>query len=226
MSEPTLVTPQGDTTTHESATSSSSSTNDTSSTSSDDGYPKDTPVAEMSVAQQAAYWKAMSRKHESRAKQLGTPDEIKKLRDDAAELDKLRHASMGEQEKAVAEARKAASDETARSYALRLVAAEFRAATAGRLEREELAHTLEPLDLSKFLNDSGEVDVDKVSAYAQRIAPTEAIGGTTTSRQRFPDLGQGRRAPTAAPSVASGRAAYAARKGQTSQRANITAANQ
>lgn len=172
-------------------------------------FPANTPVAEMTHAQQAAYWKASSRKHEQRSKTLGTPEEIKKLRDDAAELEKLRLASMGEQERAVTAAKAEATTATAHTYALRLVAAEFRAATAGRLTPEELSVVLEPMDLAKFLDAAGDVDTAKVTTYADKVAP-KAVAG-----KKFPDLGQGARETTATPSVATGRAAYAASKGTT-----------
>lgn len=182
------------------------STEQTSADTAEPAFPANTPVAEMNPVQQAAYWKAQSRKHEQRAKSVPAPDELKKLRDDAAELEKVRQASMGEQERAVATAKAEAAASTAREYALRLVAAEFRAATAGRMSRDDLAATLEPLDLSKFVSENGDVDVERVTTYADRLAPKNG--------QRFPDLGQGSRSDTAKPSVATGRAAYEARKGQ------------
>lgn len=180
------------------------------------GYPADTPVAEMTAPQQAAYWKAQSRKHESRVKALGTPDEIKAWRAASSELEKLRKASMGEQERAVAEAREQAAAEAGKAWAARLVAAEFRAATAGRVDAAELADVLDTLDLSKFLADDGGVNVEKVTQLASRI--TGNAGGGEAEQgaaSGFPYIGQGRRPNTRTGGLAAGAAAFEARKGRT-----------
>lgn len=170
----------------------------------DDSYPDETPWQEMTVAEQAAYWRKQAKKHESRAKaRQGTdPGEVRKMRD---ELEKLRQASMSEQEKAVAEARTTAESETAQKWAQRVVKAELRAATAGRMKPDELDDMLAPVDLSWFLDDDNNVDTDRVRAFAGKFATGNGSG-------KFPDLGQGRREAGSKPSVASGRAAYAAKK--------------
>jgi hypothetical protein len=207
----------GDATNDAATSTSSTGTTDANSAGTDSaGYPANTPVAEMSTAQQAAYWKAQSRKHEQRVKSLGTPDEIKKLRDDAAELDKLRQASMGEQERAVSAARTEAASETAREWAKRLVRSELRAATAGRIEPNDLDELLAPMDLGWFLDENSNVDDAKVRTIAAKFA-TNGTGaaGNTGNGTRFPDLGQGKRETSARPGVAAGAAAYAARKGRT-----------
>jgi hypothetical protein len=203
---------------NDSSTSSTSSTSNTDANAGTDsaGYPANTPVAEMTTAQQAAYWKAQSRKHEQRVKSLGTPDEIKRLRDDAAELEKLRQASMGEQERAVSAARTEAASETAREWAKRLVRSELRAATAGRIEPNDLDELIAPMDLSWFLDENSNVDDAKVRTIAAKLATNgNTAAGNTGNGPRFPDLGQGQRETSARPGVAAGAAAYAARKGRT-----------
>lgn len=126
---------------------------------------------------EAEKWQALSRKNEERAKSNG---------DAAKELEKLRQASMSDQEKAVAVAVEAAKAETMRTVGARLVDAEVKAAAAGRTVDVEAL--LEGLDRSRFLDDSGEPNTKAITAWVDRIAPV-----TEPSKPGFPDLGQGQR---------------------------------
>lgn len=155
-----------------------------------------------------------SRKWEDRAKAAPKPDEIEALREKAARVEALEYELSSDKEKAVADAKKAAQEEARSAYVPRLVSAEFRAAAAGRLEPERLATILEPLDLSKFLTDSGDVDTDKVSAFVDGIAP--ARGTETPPQRRGPSTdGLGRReSTTTTASVAAGRELYRSRHPQ------------
>jgi len=170
------------------------------------GYPENTPVAEMTDAQQAAYWKDAARKHEGRNKALGvTPEQLQELRDKAKRAEAVDYELSSEKDKAVADAKKAAAVDAAAEYLPRLVNAEFRAAAAGRIEPERLTTILEPLDMSKFLAADNSVDTAKVSDYVNGIAPVTdarkpAAGPSST--------GMGKRGSSATPSVASGRELY------------------
>lgn len=93
-----------------------------------------------------------------------------------AELDKIRAASMSEQEKAVAEAKaegaKTAAEEARRTFGGRLVDAELKAALAGRqLDDKQRTALLSRLDRTQFLSDDGEVDVKAVTEWADDVAP-------------------------------------------------------
>jgi len=101
--------------------------------------------------QEATKWKALARKHEKQAKV------------NAAELDKLRKAGLSDQEKAVEDAREAARAEARTEFGAKLAAAELKAAGVPR-------DIVEDLDLSRFLDDQGEVDTDKVAAHAKKYA--------------------------------------------------------
>jgi hypothetical protein len=171
----------------------------------------------MTPAQQAAYWKDKARKHEARANQRADYDEIKAKAD---QYDSLANASKTEQERAIEAARsetteRVRAEERARA-GVRLVDAEMRAASAGRLTAEQLGVILDPIDRTKFLTADGDVDTEKVVAFVAGIAPAAPEGG---NGRRFPDLGQGRRgdgqgAGGATPSVQSGRDRYKARHGR------------
>lgn len=172
----------------------------------DNGFPAGTPLEQMTQEQQTAYWKHYSRQHEATAKSRADYDALKAKAD---ELDQYKAANATEHEKAV----KLAAD-TARAQALletapRLVAAEFRAATAGRLTPEQLAVILDPLDMSKFLDATGNVDAAKVAAHAAVIAPAAAAGSAPAA---FPNLGQGQRPSGVGPSVSAGREMFQSQK--------------
>jgi hypothetical protein len=174
-------------------------------------FPPNTPVAEMTDKQAAAYWKHQSRRHETTAKGRADYDALKAK---AAQYDALEQASKTEHERALDEAKKEAKaeGEAAAATALRphLVRAEFKAAAAGRivdaegrLDSKRLDALLDPLDMSRFLTDAGEVDTAKVLAFIDTAAPKQ-----DGKRTGFPDLGQGRRQGAPSPSVASGQALY------------------
>jgi hypothetical protein len=138
----------------------------------DKGFPADTPVAEMTAEQQVAYWKSASRKHEGRAKAFDglTPDELADLRDKASKHDALEHELMSDRDRAVADAKKAAESELSSKFLPKLVAAEFRAAAAGKVAADKLAAALEFADMGKFVK-AGEVDAEKVAKFVESLAP-------------------------------------------------------
>lgn len=190
---------------------------------SDKGFPANTAVAEMTDAQQAAYWtfqaekwKRTARENEARAKKLHGAD-FDELAAKAAKYEKLRKEQMSEQEKAVEAAKAEASTQTRREMGGQLVQAEVRARAAGRLGDEQLTTLLEGLDTSRFLTKDAEVDTDKVIQFIDGIAPAtedEGDDGPSGKGRRKADLGQGRRNSTTKPSVSTGRDAYERRHGK------------
>lgn len=71
----------------------------------DRGYPENTPVADMTAEQQAAYWRTHARKHEDRLKAIDvTPEELTRLREADAEMQKLADASRTDMERVEARA--------------------------------------------------------------------------------------------------------------------------
>lgn len=92
-------------------------------------------------------------------------DEVK------AELDKVKQANQTEAEKAVEAAKEEGRKAALTEAAPRLVAAEFRAALAGRRTAAEVAELIEDLDLSRYLTDAGEVDAERVTKKADLLAP-------------------------------------------------------
>lgn len=182
------------------------------------GFPKDTPVAEMTDKQQAAYWRHQSKRHESRATGLSkltggkTAEEI---RAEQQELEGFRNASRTDSERAAKEAADKARSEERASYGSKLVAAEFRAALA-HVDADRRASIIEGLNLAAYLDEHGDVDTDKVTKYAETIAPA----GTANQHQQRRDFGGGQRREGQAERGAAGRAMAEKRFGK--QRTSTT----
>jgi hypothetical protein len=157
------------------------------------GFPENTPLTEMDAAQQAAYWKFQARKHENTAKEFGRRySDYDKVAERARQYDALLASTQTDQERLVAEARKAASEETraemTQKFGGQLVAARLHSALAGRLDPEQIEGLVEGVDPRRFLTDDGAVDAEKVTKWADRVAPKKTA-----------DLGQGQRGRGAPP---------------------------
>jgi hypothetical protein len=173
-----------------------------------DGYPPNTPIAQMTVEQQVAYWKTQSRRHEDRVKSMADYDQMKTAYD---EYQRLLTASQTQHEKDVAEARRQGHATALSEAGGQLVEQWVRAAAAGRLADESVNALLAGLDRSRFLHANGGVDTDKVYQFVGSIAPAApaqpaVVGGAAAGAppavpgvpapSRVPDFGQG--APSSA----------------------------
>ncbi|SIB01655.1 Uncharacterised protein [Mycobacteroides abscessus subsp. bolletii] len=157
---------------------------------SDKGFPADTPVAQMTDAQQAAYWKHYSREHEGKAKAfttLGvTPEQIQQLQERNAELEK---AQMDAGELALKEATdKAAADARAATEAdwkPKLLASQLKSAASQVLSGDQLTEWLDSVDPDKFVGGNGEIDESKVMGKLTAI-----FGQKKEQQQQQPFWGQ------------------------------------
>lgn len=111
---------------------------------------------------EAAKWKALSRKHEERAKANA---------DAAAELEKVRNESKTDAEKAIESARAEGRTEALKEVTNRLVDAEFRIAAAGK--PVNIDALMDGLDRSRFVNDENEVDTEKVVKFIEGLTPAQ-----------------------------------------------------
>jgi hypothetical protein len=95
------------------------------------------------------------------------------------QVTKLRNAQMSDHEKAIDAARAEGRTEAVKAAGLKLAAAEFRAAAAGKLADPGAALAL--LDLSQFVKDDGEVDTaslsDVVGKLVAQLPPPAAAPG-------------------------------------------------
>lgn len=80
----------------------------------------------------------------------------------------MTEAQMSEQEKAVAKARDEGKAEALKAAGMRLAAAEFRAAAAGKIA--DPAAAVDLVDLSRFVDDDGEPDSDAIAKAVDRLA--------------------------------------------------------
>lgn len=133
------------TSTDDTTTDTSTDTGDDTTTGSD-GTDDATSATE---TENEAKWKAMARKHEKEAKAA------------RAEADKLRQATLSDQEKALEDAKSQGKAEAASEYASLLAAARLEAAGVP-------AEIVEDLNLAKFIDEDGTVNAEKVAATAKK----------------------------------------------------------
>lgn len=117
---------------------------------------------------------------------------IKEAKAARAELEAVRLSSLSDAEKAVELARAETRAETLRAVGGRLVDAEVRAASAGRLGSTQVDALLEGLDRSRFITEDGDVDRDALASWVDRFAPTP-----DPVTRPFGDVGQGPRKTSA-----------------------------
>lgn len=166
------------------------------------GYPKDTPIAEMTDKQQAAYWKHHARKHEGTANARADYDDQKAL------ADKWRaheEANKKPEQKVVDQAAEQARLEERRKAAPRIVTAEFKSVAAEEgLAKNLLAVFLEDIDPLKYLDKDGEPDTEKIEKRVKALA--ENAG--TKKKQERKDTHQGYRKNEGATGVTNGRSLF------------------
>lgn len=154
---------------------------DTSTPDPTEGTPTADPTdpADTDWKAEAEKWKALSQKHEKNAKGNAAK---------ARELETAQRAGMSELDRALAEARDAGFTDGRTKGLEREVAAELKAAAAGR--PVDVDALLEAVDLTKFVTDDGEPDTAALASLVDRIAPasTETPG---TAPLTPLDLGQG-----------------------------------
>lgn len=177
----------------------------------DKGFPENTAVADMQPAEQAAYWKFQSRKHQQRAESRADYDELKAKAERLAELER---ASESEHEKALREAREAAKAE-GRTEALAeanrdVVTALMDGALRGRgKDDEQIEYLLKHFNPESFVAD-GKPDTKAILSLADSIAGPVTGGGNG----RGPDFGQGQRGQHGkASGVSAGAEMFAASRG-------------
>lgn len=194
-----------DTSTEDKSDTDDASTDDTASDAADDG--KDWKA-------EAEKYKALMRKHETRAKENANA---------AKERDQLKRQSMSDQERAVDEASAKARAEERVRLAGKLARQGFLAAAAGRLPNAP--GVADDLNLSKYVGEDGEVDEKGLSELVDRLAPpkadkkADADGADKAAKQGGRGFDQGPRGTGAGrkeTSVAAGRDLWAQRKQTTS----------
>lgn len=112
-----------------------------------------------------------------------------------AELEKQRQASMTEAEKAVADAEARGRTAAATEFGKRLARTEFDALAGRRNADFDTSSALEFVDLSRFLDESGEPDMDAIKSAVERLVPpstaaTPSYDGGVRSTSSSTDFNQ------------------------------------
>lgn len=148
------------------------------------GFPADTPIAEMSDAEQAAYYKHHSRRHEATANARSDYDALKA---DSEELARLRAENATDNEKALAAARLEGKTEGSAIFLRDAVEARLLYLT-GKTPEEIVAAT-ELIDITKLTLSDGKLDLEKIGAFAGTLgtkAPADPdVPPTDTVRQQL-----------------------------------------
>jgi hypothetical protein len=158
----------------------------------DQGFPKDTPVVEMSAEQQAAYWKHHSRQHEGRYKELLGDKKPEDLKNDLAELARIRQEQQTPAEQALTAAREEGKREAIVAERRNTAEALFKGAlqSAG-IKDGDLAELTASFNVDSFITDTG-VDSSKITNFAKRFSTT----GSDTDQNRRRNFGGGNRGGT------------------------------
>lgn len=159
-------------------------------------FPANTPVVDMQVAEQAAYWRDKARKHEGRVKALGdlTPDALAALREKADRQDALEDELASDKDRAVKEAKTVAQSEADARYRPLLAETAFRVAIGDRKPEAEVDEFIDDLNLTRFLTDDGKVDTAKVLSRVEQFAPATGTRQDQQTHRRGPSpTGQGNR---------------------------------
>lgn len=148
----------------------------------DRGFPADTPIAEMTVEEQLAYFKFHDRKKSDTLKAFKglTPEQAEQQ---AAELEELRRSKLSADELAVDEARKQA-ESSAKAEATGKWAPKLLKAVAGRFitDEKQLESFLAITDAKAFIKD-GEFDDEAVVGHLTGLFGEGRGAGQQQSRQ-------------------------------------------
>jgi hypothetical protein len=139
---------------------------------SDKGFPESTPVKDMTVDQQLAYYRYQNRQSDNK---LGafkgvTPQQVQQQQE---ELEALRNEKLTTDQKAVKEADKAARAAADAEWLPRLQTAQLRSVAGELLKGDELESWMFGRNPAAFANDNGDIDADKVKS----ILTASAAGG-------------------------------------------------
>lgn len=152
------------------------------------GYPKDTPVAQMTDTQRGAYWQHQAQKHEGRFKNLVGDRSFDDTKKALEEYERIQKEQMTPAEQALTAAREEgqkAGLTAARSEAASEI---FRGAlAAGGLPETDINDLVSNLNVGNFISDKG-IETSKLTEFAKRFTPS---GKDTTTQRR--DFGAGRR---------------------------------
>lgn len=143
----------------------------------DKGFPENTPVKDMSVDQQAAYFRYQNRQTDNKLAAFKgvTPQDVSTMQQ---ELEALRTKDMTAADKAIKDAEKAARAAADADWQPKLQTAQLRAVASEVLKGDELESWMFGRNPAAFANDNGDIDPEKVMGIL-----TAAAGGGQQGQQ-------------------------------------------
>lgn len=139
------------------------------------------------------------------------------LKERAKQWEKFEKESKPEQERALDAAREEGQKSARAEFGAKLALAHITAAAAGRMAEAQVKALLENVDPGRFLDDKGDVDNARVTAFIDGIAPPAATHTAIPG-----GFGQGQRAGEVKPSLASGAAEWERRNNKSATPPLIT----
>lgn len=165
----------------------------------DRGFPANTPVADMKPEEQTAYWRHQARKHENAYKGL----DLDALKAKAAAHDAAEAAKLTPSEQAIQQAKEAGKAEAAVEANRKTATAILKVSLQSRGKSAESVEAILGATNPDSFVVNGDVDADKVAAYADQFI-TGTTGVTATG------MGQGNQSNrTKSTGVAAGRDMFA-----------------
>lgn len=170
------------------------------------------PISEMTDAEKADYFSKKSDRLGGVLKSFGgiTPEQFAELKAKAERADALDYELSSDKDKAVADATKKAVEDAAALYRPQLAETAFRVAIGDQKTAEEVDDFVADLNLERFLDDKGGVDVAKVLARVQQFT------GAQQQRRGPSGTGLGGHSPVT-PQLGAQAAAQAAKRGWGAQ---------
>lgn len=135
------------------------------------GFPSDTAVADMKPEEQAAYWRAESKKQQKKADEKSDYD---KLKADSEELARVKAKNATDEEKAIEEARREGENIGAERYLKDAVKGRFQALT-GKTD-EEVETVFAHVDPKSFVDEKGDIVAGKLKTFAEGFGKKDEGG--------------------------------------------------
>lgn len=155
------------------------------------GYPDGVPLTEMSVDQQAAYWKHKARKHEDRANSSVSPEDAQALRERIAELE---NATLSAEQVAANQQIEQARAEAAAAARAELMPIIHESQLIGYgstvISGERLQAWVASANPAHFLGEDGAIDGEKVRTTLTSLFGDAKDAAPATPKQRYPNYGQ------------------------------------
>lgn len=137
------------------------------------GFPKDTPVDQMTDAQKAAYWR-----NQTKTMQKRVPSNLTELQEAKRKWDEYQQSQQTPADQEIERVRKETEERVRREAAEDSVTALMRVTLSSRgKDAAEVDELVEPVNAAKFLTQDGKVDTARVTAFVDKIAPAGQAGG-------------------------------------------------